>query len=217
MILQFFQFPTRIKTLFVFLFLLLIISSSASAQYRRQQFEIVPLGGYLFTGNLQTLDGELKIDNSFDYGTVLDIRLSNDLLVELLYIHSETGVSLRKEYFNTSDFLFDMNVEYLQGGVQVETEAGAFRPFAAFTIGATYFNPKDHFYKGSWQFSFTAGGGIKYYFTNNLGVRAQWRFIVPIYLDSASVFCNNGYCSIFISSGTYLLQYDLTVGLIVSF
>jgi opacity protein-like surface antigen len=214
---QFFQIPIPQKTLFVFLLLLLFFTSLTSAQYRRQQFEIVPFSGYLFTGNLQTLDGELKIDNSFDYGVVLDIRLSNDLLIELLYIHSETSVSLKKEYYNTSGFLFDMNVEYLQGGVQVETEAGAFRPFAAFTIGATYFNPKDYTYSGNWQFSFTAGGGVKYYFTNNLGVRGQWRFLVPVYLDGASVFCNNGYCSIFISGGTYILQYDLTVGLIVSF
>lgn len=212
-----FQITIQIKTRFVFLFLLLIISTSTSAQYKRQQFEIVPFSGYLFTGNLQTLDGELKIDNCFDYGALLDIRLSDDLLIELLYIHSETDVSLKKEYYNTSDFLFNMNVEYLQGGIQVETEAGAFRPFAAFTIGATYFNPKDYSYKGSWQFSFTAGGGVKYYFTNNLGVRGQWRFLVPVYLDSASIFCSNGYCSIFISGGTYILQYDLTVGLIVSF
>lgn len=124
MTLQVFQIPTEKKTLFVFLSLLLLLSSSASAQYRRQQFEIVPFGGYLFTGNLQTLDGELKIDNSFDYGAVLNIKLSNDLLVELLYIRSETSVSLKKGYYNIADFLFDMNVEYLQGGVQVETEAG---------------------------------------------------------------------------------------------
>jgi len=214
---QVFQIPPQTKTILVFLLLLFLLYSSASAQYRRQQFEVAPFAGYLFTGNLQTLDGELKIDNSFDYGAALDIRLSKDLLIELLYIHSEPGVSLKKDYYTVADFLFDMNVEYLQGGLQVETESGAFRPFAAFTIGAIYFNPKDYSYKGSWQFSFTAGGGVKYYFTNNLGVRAQWRFLVPIYLDSASVFCNNGYCSIFISGGTYILQYDITAGLIVSF
>jgi hypothetical protein len=214
---QVFQIPPQTKTILVFLLFLFLLYSSASAQYRRQQFEIVPFAGFLLTSNLQTLDGELKIDNSFDYGAVLDIRLSNDLLIELLYIHSETGVSLKKDYYNIADFLFDMNVEYIQGGVQVETEAGAFRPFAAFTIGATYFNPKDNSYEGNLEFSFTAGGGVKYYFTNNIGVRAQWRFLVPIYFSSASIFCNNGYCGIVVSGGTYLLQYDLTAGLIVSF
>lgn len=195
----------------------LSLFSSTSAQYKRQQFEMIPYGGFLISSNLQTLDGELKINNSFDYGAVFNLRLSNDLLIELLYIHSETGVSFKREYYNDEEYLFDMNIEYLQAGVQVETEAGAFRPFAAFTIGATYFNPKDNNYEGNWEFSFTAGGGVKYYFTNNLGVRAQWRFLVPIYLSNAAIFCNNGYCGIVVSGGTYLLQYDLTAGLIVSF
>lgn len=205
------------KIFFFILTLFLIYSISSVAQYKKQQFEIVPCGGFLLSSNLQTQDGELKIDNGFDYGAVFDIRLSNDLLIELLYIHSETGVSFKREYYNYEEYLFDINVEYIQGGVQVETEAGAFRPFAAFTIGATYFNPKNFNYEGNWEFSFTAGGGVKYYFTNNLGVRAQWRFLVPIYLSNAAIFCNNGYCGIVVSGGTYLLQYDLTAGLVFSF
>ena len=205
------------KIIFFILALIFISSISSLAQYKRQLFEIVPFGGFLLSSNLQTQDGELKIENGFDFGGVIDIRLSNDLLIELLYIHSDTEVSFRKEYYNTEEYLFNMNVEYLQGGVQVETESGKFRPFATFTIGATYFKPKDNSYKDDWEFSFTAGGGVKYYFTNNLGVRAQWRFLVPIYLSNAAIFCNNGYCGITVSGGTYLLQYDLTAGVIFSF
>jgi hypothetical protein len=207
----------RAKTILYVSIILTITVSSTFAQFKRQQFEIAPFVGYLFTGNLQTLDGELKIDNSLDYGAVLDIRLSDDLLIELLYNRMNTEVALKKEFYNTTEYLFDMSVEYFQGGVQVETETGQFRPFAAFTIGATYFNPKDRNYETDWKFSFTAGGGIKYYFTDNLGVRLQWRFLVPIYFSSASIFCNDGYCGIFITGGTYLLQYDLTSGLVFSF
>lgn len=197
--------------------LFLIIASSTFAQYKRQQFEITPFAGYLFTSNLQTLDGELKIDNSFNYGAALDTRLSDDLLIELLYIRTNTEVGFRKEFYNVTDYLFDMSVEYFQAGAQVETETGQFRPFAAFTIGATYFNPKDYNYESDWKFSFTAGGGIKYYFTDNLGVRLQWRFLIPVYFSSASIFCSDGYCGLFVSGGTYLLQYDLTAGLVFSF
>jgi len=208
-------YQTKIILLVSTLFLLFSISTFA--QYKRQQFEIAPFAGYLFTSNLQTFDGELKINNSFNYGAALDVRLSDDLLIELLYIRTVTGVSLRKEFYQTVEKLFDMNVEYFQAGAHIETETGRFRPFAAFTIGATYFNPKDYNYEGDWKFSFTAGGGIKYYFTDNLGVRLQWRFLVPIYFTSASIFCNNGYCGIFVTGGTYLLQYDLTAGLVFSF
>ncbi len=217
MIKSIFKSLHRAKTILYVSIILTITVSSTFAQFKRQQFEIAPFVGYLFTGNLQTLDGELKIDNSLDYGAVLDIRLSDDLLIELLYNRMDTEVALKKEFYNTTEYLFDMSVEYFQGGVQVETETGQFRPFAAFTIGATYFNPKDRNYETDWKFSFTAGGGIKYYFTDNLGVRLQWRFLVPIYFSSASIFCNDGYCGIFITGGTYLLQYDLTSGLVFSF
>jgi len=202
----------------LFLFTLIIINSpDIFSQLKQQKFEITPFTGYFLTTNLQTFDGELKIDNSFDYGAALDIRISDDLQIELLYNRTDTEVGLRKEYYNTTDYLFDISVEYFQGGVQVETEAGQFRPFAAFTIGATYFNPKDYSYESDWKFSFTAGGGIKYYFTDNLEIRLQWRFLVPIYFSSASIFCSDGYCGIFITGGTYLLQYDLTAGLAFSF
>jgi len=208
---------SKISFFILSFFLFTSFISFSFAQYKRQQFEITPFAGYQLTSNLQTFSGELKINNSFNYGVDLDIRLSSDLLIELLYIRTETEVSLKKEFYQTVEKLFNMSVGYLQAGVQVEIEAGNFRPFAAFTIGATYFNPLDNNYEGDWKFSFTAGGGVKYYFTNNIGVRAQWRFLVPIYFSSTSIFCNNGYCGIIVSGGTYLLQYDLTAGLVFSF
>ena len=143
MILSIFKNLHRANTILFASILLIFTVASTFAQFKRQQFEITPFAGYLFTGNLQTLDGELKIDNSFNYGAALDIRLSDDLLIELLYNRMDTKVSLKKEYFNTTDYLFNMSVEYFQAGAQVETETGQFRPFAAFTIGATNFNPKD--------------------------------------------------------------------------
>ncbi|MCU0407078.1 MAG: hypothetical protein MUE64_08975 [Ignavibacteriaceae bacterium] len=109
-----------------------------------------------------------------------------------------------------------MSIEYFQAGAHVETETGNFRPFAAFTLGVTYFKPKDDAISSELEFSFTAGGGIKYYFTENLAARLQWRFLVPIYFSSAAVFCTDGNCGIFITGGTYLLQYDLTAGLAFS-
>ncbi|MCW8804629.1 MAG: hypothetical protein OQK57_09535 [Ignavibacteriaceae bacterium] len=84
-------------------------------------------------------------------------------------------------------------------------------------MGATYFKPKDNNVNSDWKYSFTAGGGIKYYFTDNLGVRLQWQFLVPIYFSSATIFCSDGYCGFFITGGTYLLQYDLTAGLAIAF
>lgn len=205
------------KLLFFTVIFLIISTTFSFAQFKRQQIEVTPFAGYFLTSNLSTLDGDLVIDHNFNYGGVLDIRVSDDLFIELLYNRTNTEVRFKQEYFDTVKYLFDMSIEYFQAGAHVETETGNFRPFAAFTLGATYFNPMDDDINSELDFSFTAGGGIKYYFAENLAVRLQWRFLVPIYFSSASLFCNDGYCQIFVSGGTYLLQYDLTAGLIVSF
>lgn len=209
------QLPIK---LFFFTIIFLIISTNFSfAQFKQQQIEVTPFAGYFLTSNLSTLDGDLVIDHNFNYGGVLDIRVSDDLFIELLYNRTDTEVRFKQEYFDTIKYLFDMSIEYFQAGAHVETETGNFRPFAAFTLGATYFKPKDEKISSELEFSFTAGGGIKYYFTENLAARLQWRFLIPIYFSDVSIFCSDGYCGLFITGGTYLLQYDLTAGLAFSF
>lgn len=205
------------KLFFFILTFLIVLTTSSLAQFKQQQIEVTPFAGYLLTSNLSTLDGDLIIDHNFNYGGVLDIRVSDDLFIELLYNRTNTEVRFKQEYFDTVKYLFDMSIEYFQAGAHVETETGNFRPFAAFTIGATYFNPMDDNINSELEFSFTAGGGIKYYFTENLATRLQWRFLIPVYFSSASVFCSDEYCGIFIPGGTYLLQYDLTAGIAFSF
>ncbi len=197
-------------------FFFILFYSPVFAQYKQQQIEITPFAGYFLTSNLSTLDGDLVIDHNFNYGGVLDIRVSDDLFLELLYNRTDTEVRFKQEYFDTVKYLFDMSIEYFQAGAHVETETGNFRPFAAFTLGVTYFKPKDDAISSELEFSFTAGGGIKFYLTENLAARLQWRFLVPIYFSSAAVFCTDGNCGIFINGGTYLLQYDLTAGLAFS-
>lgn len=204
--------------LFFFTLIFLYLSTTFSpAQIKQRQIEVTPFAGYFLTSNLSTLDGDLVIDHNFNYGGVLDIRVSDDLFIELLYNRTNTEVRFKQEYFDTVKYLFDMSIEYFQAGAHVETETGNFRPFAAFTLGTTYFKPKDNDINSELEFSFTAGGGIKYYFTENLAARLQWRFLIPIYFSSASIFCSDGYCGLFITGGTYLLQYDLTAGLAFGF
>jgi opacity protein-like surface antigen len=207
----------QFKFFFSSLIFLLLSTTFGQAQIKQQQIEVTPFAGYFLTSNLSTLDGDLVIDHNFNYGGVLDVRVSDDLFIELLYNRTDTEVRFKQEYFDTVKYLFDMSIEYFQAGAHVETDSGNFRPFAAFTLGATYFKPKDDDINSELEFSFTAGGGIKYYFTENIAARLQWRFLIPVYFSSASVFCSDGYCGIFITGGTYLLQYDLTVGIAFSF
>ena len=195
----------------VFFIIIVLLSTNIFCQ----SVEVVPYAGYMFSGNLNTLDGEIKIDNGVNYGIIFDARFDEDVIVELMYNRLETGIQIIEEPFDTVKSAFDVSIEYFQGGAQFEMEKGEFRPFGAFTLGATLFNPVNEDINSEWRFSFTVGGGIKYYFLKNIGVRLQWRFLIPVYFSGGALFCSNEGCGAVISGSAFLLQYDLTAGLVV--
>ncbi len=180
-----------------------------------QSIEIVPYAGYMFSSNLNTLDGEIKIDNCVNYGVIVDERFDEDVIVELMYNKLESKVKIIEEPFDTVKSAFNLSIEYFQGGAQFEMEKGNFRPFASFTLGATLFNPVAEDINSEWRFSFTFAGGIKYYFIEKIGVRLQWRFLLPVYFGGGALFCGERGCGAAIIGNTLLLQYDLTAGLVV--
>lgn len=200
---------------FIFAWLVLIFLFS-SINAIAQNIEISPFAGYMFAGKLNTIDGELNIKNGSNYGLIADSRVEEDLMIELVYNRLDTELEIIEEPFDSIRLLTNMRVEYFQAGAHYETEQGKFRPFAAFTIGGTLFNPGDESYNNEWRFSFTAGGGIKYYFAEHFGIRLQWRFMIPVYFSGGALFCSNQGCGAAISGGALLLQYDLTAGLIIS-
>ena len=104
-----------------------LLTFSTQAQYKQQNFEVTPFAGYLFPGNIKTLEGELRIENHFNYGLVLDVRTTDDLFIEFLYNRTDTEIRFKQEYFDTIKTLFDMSVEYFQAGAHVEVETGRFR------------------------------------------------------------------------------------------
>ena len=200
----------KLNKIILYLFLVLISSNAFC-----QTVEAVPYIGYLFSSNLNTLDGEVKIDNGVNYGIIFDVRFDEDVIVEIMSNRFDTKVQIIEELFDTVKSAFNVSVQYFQGGAQFEIEKGKFRPFAAFTLGATLFNPGINEINSDWRFSFTAGGGIKYYFLNNIGIRLQWRFLIPVYLSGGAVFCSNEDCGAVLIGSSLLLQYDLTAGLLV--
>jgi len=144
-----------------------IIPILFSSELICQSVEVVPYVGYMFAGKLNTVEGEINIDNGVNYGLIFDARVDKEVIVELMYNRLDTKVQIIEEPFNKIKNSFNMKVEYFQGGAQFELEEGRFRPFGAFTLGAALFNPASEDINSEWRFSFTVGGGIKYYFFKN--------------------------------------------------
>jgi hypothetical protein len=199
------------KLTIIFLLFFLLISTKAYTQ----DFEISPFAGYQFAGSISTDKGKLNIKNDFNYGVFFDIPFENVLKVEFWYSRLTTELFLEPNPGEPSEKLFDMNVEYFHaGGIYMES-LGRFRPFAAITVGATRFDPLDEEYEEDWRFSIAVGGGGKYLLTRNIGLRFDWRVLLPIFASNTSIYCTNGGCIFHIEGGTTVFQAHLTGGIII--
>lgn len=184
--------------------------------------EITPFGGYQFGGKLQFYEGDLKINDGGNYGVALDVEVAPDTKVEIFWSQMNTTGQFRPTYgyeYLGSD-PFDVNVGYIQIGSVREMALDNVRPFGAFTLGTTYFIPKNTSgqiaYDDEWVFSVTLGGGAKIMFSDRVGIRLQGRLMLPMFWGGAGFTVGTGGSGFTVGAGTSMVQGDFTGGLIIS-
>jgi hypothetical protein len=96
----------------------------------------------------------------------------------------------------------------------------AVRPYGTFTLGASWIHPKETNAQDEWLFSVTAGVGLKYFFTERVGIRLQARLILPMVFSGAGFYFGFGTggasSGVGVSSTVPLVQGDFTGGLIIA-
>ena len=185
-----------------FLFLFSVINTHA------QQLEIAPTVGYFWAGTFRTYNYDYKLGQGMNWGLTADFLISPGTLFEAFWTMSITdGERLTYGYAEASKD-FKITTNYIQVGVVQEMNYGeAFRPYGVFTMGTTIFSPEND--GAYWQFSLGLGGGLKYYFSDAIGIRAQGRFLLPIYWRGGGYYYGSTY-----TSGTAIAQGDVSLGLV---
>ena len=188
----------------------------------QQRFEIQPFAGYKFGGGADVGPNRLgisrvNIDSSVAYGVTATYNLSEFTGVEFLWNRQAThasgslpggGTYPQKVGATLDQFHGDFLLSFTSHGSKVE-------PFFLFGLGATDMHGEG---SSTTKFSFSVGGGLKYFVSRHLGFRAQARY-TPTYLYSTSdgVWCNWwGYCWV-IPNDHFLHQGDVTGGVILRF
>ncbi len=190
-----------------------------SAIFAQSPIEITPFAGYQFGGKMRFYEGELKIQDNANYGLALDFELAPDTKLEIFWSQMQTSAEFNP-YYNY-EYLrvdpFDVSVGYIQiGGVQeLELDNDMIRPFGAFTLGTTYFMPKETNYQDSWKFSVTLGGGVKIWFSDRIGIRLQGRLMLPMFWGGAGFTVGTGGSGFTVGAGTSMVQGDFSGGLII--
>jgi hypothetical protein len=202
-------------------FMLMIAPAVSKAQGK---VEISPFAGYMFGGNLDFYEGELKADNNLNYGVAMDIKLAEDTQLEVMWTQMNTTAQFEPYYgyYELATNSYDMNVGYIQIGGVREMNLDQIRPFGVFTLGTTYFMPKNVTFtdgepvdiESVWKFSMTLGAGAKIWLSDRVGIRLQGNLMLPMFWSSTGFAVGTGGSGFYVGGGTSMVQGNFTGGLI---
>lgn len=200
--------------------LLLIVPSAALAQTK---FEVSPYVGWRDGNDVRDRSGlAVQFDSGVAYGFIVDVAITRNLYAEFTYSYRDTGgrfiVPPEVDPFTpTGAFDFTGTLNYYQGGIiyHFETRYPAMRPFLFASIGGARLSAEG---ATSSNLSGTVGGGLKYMFTDNIGVRGEYRlFVTDTDFVGRGAWCDWwGFCYSVLTT-QYLYQSQFAAGLIVGF
>jgi hypothetical protein len=181
-----------------------------------QKIEVIPFSGYQTSARIKSVKGNFRINDRIDFGGAFNFHLGHNYKVELSYSRLESSLTY-SEALDTN-LVSDLSVSYFSiGGIWEFNPGKSLVPYTMFAVGGTYYQPVDKDVEAENVMHFSLSGGVKYYFTHNIGLRLQARLLMPVfiegmYFEEGAPDDGNG-----ISTKITAVQGDFTTGLIVRF
>jgi len=175
--------------------------------------EITPSFSYRFGGGFEDsyTGADIHLDESAGYSLIMDFDIQPDKEIEVYMGRQRTTLSSGGPF--TGDPLFNVVVDYYHiGGLYLFATDGL-RPFVTGTVGITRMDPERPDLKSEARISASIGGGVKFFLTENLGIRLDLRGIYTALDSDASIFCAGG-CAVQVRSSGFI-QGELGAGLIL--
>jgi len=215
--------------LFIGLCMILTCSWVTAQDYK---YEINGRIGYTFSGGvdvnpIEYLDStitRISPKSGFSYGLGFDYFLTEQFSAGFNWNKQLSTLRASIQGLQGLDFT-DMSVHnyHVILTYNIFDEGEVFRPFVFGGLGATHHGPdkiKGISIDGTTKFSTTWGGGIKYYTSDHLGLKAGIRW-TPTYINSNTdgIYCSDywDWSCYTVSSSSYSHQFELSAGIIVRF
>lgn len=180
-----------------------------------QTVEITPFAGYRFGGGFfeELTRQPVDLDGAATFGGVVNVAFRDGLLIEALFTHQEATLVVPASPFGPES-RWRMTVDHMMAGGLQEFGTGAARPFLTGLLGLTrYAAPGD----AELRFTASAGGGVRLFPVNNLGLRLDGRVFATLAdLGDRAIACTPGFC-IFAFDATFVWQSEFSAGLTVRF
>lgn len=191
--------------------LLMVFFNATHADQGSYRFELTPVGGYVYGGTFEDrlTDDELELDNSSAVGLQLNIRADAQSTWEIQYVSQDTSTS------TPSTPSLDVSIRKLEVGGTYETSDQSTRPFAAATVGISHFEPQDRSLNDDTYFSFTIGGGVKFFTDRQFGITLDARWVAAVVDENTDVFCVSagGLTCLVQADAGLASQFRLSIGL----
>jgi opacity protein-like surface antigen len=184
---------------------------------RAADFELTPVIGYAAGGAFQDAasGAVFEIEESRNYGLMLDIYQTDDTRIELYYNRQRTRVQSGGRLF-VGEPLFNLDVQYFHLGGTHGYGEGNVKPFVVGTFGATHMDPKGEGLAAETKLSLSLGGGVKLMPSDRIGVRLEGRWFGTFIDGAGSLFCVDGSCEVHVQ-GDMLSQFVVNAGLVLAF
>ena len=203
---------------------LAILMFTLTTQETMAQFELNLYGGYVpASKTMYTYNGyRFRIDGGGNFGAGLGYVTPYNIVAELSYMRFSSEIYQDGGVVEVLERQ-PINVEYYQLGVMKPLmEGSSFVPYGAFSLGATRFNRPESVEGGeTWRFSITGALGIKYFFTDAFGIKAQARLLMPLYFNGVYLGCGistgGSGCGGGAGFGSEIIQGDFTGGVVLRF
>jgi len=191
----------------------------------QEKFEVSPFAGYETSGsypvspnfnsiNTNPVD-RLRVNEATSYGTFLDYNLAENFQLEFMWDRNNTSYSAR--LFNTGTYFkaYDSDIDQFQfgGAFTFLDSSHRLRPYFATSVGFTH-DSNSGGISNRTEFSYSIGGGVKYYLSRHFGLRGDIRYL-PTYGNSYGVYCDPfGFCY---KSANFINRGNFVGGLIFRF
>jgi len=186
------------------------------------KWEVTPFVGWETSGNFPvsnsaTVDS-FRVDQGVSFGTFVDWSLTDSFQVEGMWNHNISSFDEHNTATGIYTNAYNSNIDQVNFGLawSFRNPEQKLRPYIAGGLGFTHDsnsggNPSDT------EFSYSIGGGVKYYFTRHFGFRGDLRYM-PTYANSSpQTYCDPfGNCFV-ANQRNYISRGNFVAGLIIHF
>lgn len=189
---------------------LFLISFAINAQ----KFEVTPQYGYQIGSKYNYSGGYLKLEGSSQYGLTIDASISNDVQAEFYWVQQNTSLRIKDVIqYPHEEELTDVTINHYQIGAIHKFGYSDVLPFIGISAGWSTFNAEEERFSSLTTFTLGLTGGMKYFFTDNIGIRLQSQLLMPI--NWGGIYVGGGGGGV--SAGGSILQLNFSAGLILAF